>query len=143
MATPTKFVGGIFLGHQGPKHRDIPDKNFMQVALRVLDREWPGCPGIWVGTSRIWKNFMQENLFLHTTDQEHKISPKRKFSAGRPCRHPCKNFGQALQILEKKQAFRHGHAARMSTKKLRSDFSFPTILTEMMADEFNFFEARN
>ena len=26
--------------------------------------EWPGCPGIWVGTSRIWKNFMQENSGL-------------------------------------------------------------------------------
>ena len=32
--------------------------------LFVLDREWPGCPGIWVGTSRIWKNFMQENFGL-------------------------------------------------------------------------------
>ena len=30
----------------------------------VLDREWPGCPGIWVGTSRIWKNFVQENFGL-------------------------------------------------------------------------------
>ena len=30
----------------------------------VLDREWPGCPRIWVGTSRIWKNFMQENFGL-------------------------------------------------------------------------------
>ena len=28
----------------------------------VLDREWPGCPGIWIGTSRIWKNFTQENF---------------------------------------------------------------------------------
>ena len=60
-----------------------------------------------------------------------KISPKRKFSAGHPCGHPAKNFGQALQILEK-QAFWHGHAARTSTKKLRSeklwaDFSFPNI----------------
>ena len=33
--------------------------------------------------------------------QKRKISPKRKFSAGRPCRHPAKNFGQALQVLEK------------------------------------------
>ena len=49
--------------------------------------------------------------------QKRKISPKRKFSAGRPCGHPAKNFGQALQILEKKQAFWHGHAARTSTKK--------------------------
>ena len=62
-------------------------------------------------------------------NQEKKISPKRKFWAGYPCGHPAKNFGQALQILEK-SAFRHGHPARTSTKKLRSeklraDFSFP------------------
>ena len=37
----------------------------MQVVFSVvLDREWPGFPGIWVGTSRIWKNFMQENFGL-------------------------------------------------------------------------------
>ena len=30
----------------------------------VLDKEWPGCPGIWVGTSRTWKNFMPENFGL-------------------------------------------------------------------------------
>ena len=61
--------------------------------------------------------------------QKRKISPKRKFSAGRPCGHPAKNFSQALQVLEK-EAFWHGHAARTSTKKLRSeklraDFSSP------------------
>ena len=27
-----KFWGGIFLGHPGPRRRDIPDKNFIQVA---------------------------------------------------------------------------------------------------------------
>ena len=60
-----KLLGGIFLGYPGPRRRDIPDKNFMQVAFSVvLDREWPGCPGIWVGMSRIWKNFMQENFGL-------------------------------------------------------------------------------
>ena len=63
--------------------------------------------------------------------QERKFSPKRKFSGGHPCGHPAKNFGQALQILEK-QAFRNGHPTRTSMKKLRSeklraDFSFPTI----------------
>ena len=39
----------------------------------VLDREWPGCPGIWVGKSRIWKNFMQENfglIFRTPTEQQ-------------------------------------------------------------------------
>ena len=30
----------------------------------VLDRSWPGCPAIWVGTSRDEKNFMQENFGL-------------------------------------------------------------------------------
>ena len=39
-----KFLGGIFLGHPGPRRRDIPDKNFMQVAS-FLDSEGPGCPG--------------------------------------------------------------------------------------------------
>ena len=61
--------------------------------------------------------------------QERKFSPKRKFWAGHPCGRPAKNFGQALQILEK-QAFRNGHPTRTSMKKLRSeklraDFSFP------------------
>ena len=28
-----KFLGGIFLGHPGPRRRDIPDKNFMRVAF--------------------------------------------------------------------------------------------------------------
>ena len=62
-------------------------------------------------------------------DQERKISPKRKFWARHTCGHPARNFGQALQSLDK-QAFLHGHAARTSTKKLRSeklraDFHFP------------------
>ena len=50
--------------------------------------------------------------------QNRRISPKRKFSAGRPV----KNFGQALQILEKKQAVWHGRAARTSTKKGLKNF---------------------
>ena len=28
-----KCLGGIFLGHPAPKRRDIPDKNFMQLAF--------------------------------------------------------------------------------------------------------------
>ena len=64
-----------------PKHkvfgRDIPGTSGTQTSgypgqktlckwpfSVVFDREWPGCPGIWVGTSRIWKNFMQENFGL-------------------------------------------------------------------------------
>ena len=74
--------------------------------------------------------------------QKRKISPKRKFSAGRPCGHPAKNFGQDLQVLEK-QAFWHGHAERTSTKKLRSaklraDFSFPNLRQEKGTQNLNF-----
>ena len=63
--------------------------------------------------------------------QEREFSPMRKFWAGHPCEHPAKNFGQALQILEK-QAFRNGHPTRTSmtrlrSEKLRADFSFPKI----------------
>ena len=41
-----KFLGGIFLGHPGPRRRDIPDKKFMQVACRCCSRQ-----GV-AGTSR-------------------------------------------------------------------------------------------
>ena len=34
-----KFLGGIFLGHQGPKRRDIPDRNFMQVTFFCCFRQ--------------------------------------------------------------------------------------------------------
>ena len=65
-------------------------------------------------------------------------NPKRKFSAGRPCGYPAKNFGQALQVLEK-QAFWHRHATRTSTKKLRSEklragFSLP-IFNEKCSED--------
>ena len=78
-----------------------------------------------------WKFQKCNAIFSHVPlVQERKFSPKRKFLAGYPCGHPAKNFGQALQILEKKQAFRNGHPARTSMKKLRSeklraDFPFP------------------
>ena len=58
-----KCLGGMFLGHPGPRRRDIPDKNFMQLAFFCCFRQ--GVAGrIWVGTSRIWKNSMQENFGL-------------------------------------------------------------------------------
>ena len=50
----------------------------------------------------------QESLSLTQNSpsfQERKFSPKRKFLAGYPCGHPAKNFGQALQILEKNKHF--------------------------------------
>ena len=34
-----EFLGGIFLGHPGPRRRDIPDKNFMQVAFFCCFRQ--------------------------------------------------------------------------------------------------------
>ena len=34
-----KFLGGIFLGHPGPRRRNIPDTNFMQEALFCCFRQ--------------------------------------------------------------------------------------------------------
>ena len=50
-------------GYPWPWPCDDPKKKFMQGAFSVvLDR--PGCPAIWVQTSRHQTNFMQENLGL-------------------------------------------------------------------------------
>ena len=50
-----KFLGRIFLGHQGSRRRDIPDKNFMQVAFFCCFRQGvaqiPGRPGFGKKTS--------------------------------------------------------------------------------------------
>ena len=60
-----KVSGRIFLGHQGPRRRYVPDKKTLcKWPFFCCFREWRGCPGIWVGTSRIWKNFTQENFRL-------------------------------------------------------------------------------
>ena len=81
---------------------------------------------------RLGGNYSWAGVAFFQQEQNIKISPKRKFWAGYPCGHPAKHFGRAIQILEKqkKQAFRRGHPARTSVKKLRSeklraDFSFP------------------
>ena len=34
-----KFLGRIFLGHPGPRRRDIPEKNFMSVAFFCCFRQ--------------------------------------------------------------------------------------------------------
>ena len=39
-----EFLGGMFLGHLGPRRRDIPDKNFMRVAFFCCFRQ--GVAGI-------------------------------------------------------------------------------------------------
>ena len=58
-----KFLGRIFLGHKGPRRRDIPDKNFMQVASFFCFRQ-----GV-AGTSRDlgwdvpdWKTLYKKTL---------------------------------------------------------------------------------
>ena len=43
----------------------------------VLDREWPGCPGSWVGTSRIWKNFYARKLWADFLFLNFKPSPHK------------------------------------------------------------------
>ena len=69
-----QIASALFSGpKKQPKHKvlgqDIPGTSRTKTLCKnpfsvVLDTEWPGCPGIWVGTSRIWKNFMQENFGL-------------------------------------------------------------------------------
>ena len=67
-------------------------------------------------------------MWLHKVRNE-KSAQRGSFRPDVPADIRPKNFGQALQVLEK-QAFWHGHPARTSMKKLRSeklraDFSFP------------------
>ena len=62
-----KLLGRIFLGHQGPRRRDIPDKNFMQVAFfccfrqgaagmsRDLGRDVPGLEKL--SARKLWADF--------------------------------------------------------------------------------------
>ena len=62
-----KFWGRIFLQHEGPTRRDIPDpgpvKAWCKVPFSVvLDREWSGCSAIWVTTSRELENFSKKTL---------------------------------------------------------------------------------
>ena len=58
-----KFLGGIFLGHPGPRRRDIPDKNFMQVAFSVvLDREGRDVPGFGSGRPGFGKTLCKKTL---------------------------------------------------------------------------------
>ena len=52
-----EFLGRIFLGHQGPRHRtsltlpwDVLDKTLCEAPRSVvLDREWSGCPAFGSG----------------------------------------------------------------------------------------------
>ena len=58
-----EFLGEIFLGHQGPRRQDIPDKAFMQVVFLCCFRQ--GVAGMSRGLGRDvpdLENFMQENL---------------------------------------------------------------------------------
>ena len=54
-----KVFGQDVPGTSGAQTSGYPgQKLYKWPCSAVLDREWPGCPSIWVGTSRIWKNFM-------------------------------------------------------------------------------------
>ena len=60
-----KFWAGHSWGIRDPDVGIAQTKTLCNWPFSVLlDREWPGCPAILVGTSRIWKNFMQENFGL-------------------------------------------------------------------------------
>ena len=61
-----KFLGGDIPGTSGTQASGYPGQKLYASGLFsvVLDREWLGCPGIWVRTFRMWKNFMQENIGL-------------------------------------------------------------------------------
>ena len=73
-----KFLGGIFLGHPGPRRRDIPDKNFMQVAFfccfrqgvagmsRDLGRDVPDLEKLYA--RKLWADFsypISEKFYNH------------------------------------------------------------------------------
>ena len=58
-----KFLGGIFLGHPGPRRWDIPDKTLCKWPFSVvLDREWPGCPGFRSGRPGFGKTLCKQTL---------------------------------------------------------------------------------
>ena len=63
-----KFLGGIFLGHQEPRRRDIPDENFMQVALFCCFRQGMASisPGFGSGRPGIRKTLPLMTKLLHT-----------------------------------------------------------------------------
>ena len=68
-----KFLGGTFLGHPGPRRRDIPDKNFMQVAFYCcfrqgvagmspdLGRDVPDLEKLYAG--KLWADFSHPKHF--------------------------------------------------------------------------------
>ena len=67
-----EFLGGMFLGHEGPRSRDIPDKNFMQVAFfcsfrqglagmsRDLGRDIPDLEKLYA--RELWADFSHPTL---------------------------------------------------------------------------------
>ena len=70
-----KFLGRIFLGHPGPRRRDIPNKNFMQVAFFCcfrkgvagmspdLGRDVPDLEKLYAG--KLWADLSYPNVDLH------------------------------------------------------------------------------
>ena len=110
-----KFLGRIFLflGHQGPRRRDIPDKNFRQV-----DREWPGRPGIWVGTSRILEKLYARKLRpkMEALGRRYLRTSGQKLRSGPP------NPGKTSMLAWTSRADVHENNFGL---KNGADFSFP------------------
>ena len=58
-----KFLGGIFLGHPGPRRRDISDKSFMQVAFFCcFRRSGQDVPGFGSGRPGFGKTLCKKTL---------------------------------------------------------------------------------
>ena len=84
-----QFLGGIFLGHPGPRRRDIPDKNFMQVAFfccfrqevagmsRDLGRDVPDLEKLYA--RKLWVDFSHPNILS--------VSSLLSWLSHRRCRH--------------------------------------------------------
>ena len=77
-----KFLGGIFLGHPGPRRRDIPDKNFMQLAFFCCFRQ--GVAG------------MSRDLGRDVPDLEKLYARKLRADFSYPSIRTCANTGKYI-----------------------------------------------
>ena len=83
-----KVLGGIFLGHQGPRRRDIPDKNFMQLAFfccfrqgvagmsRDLGQDVPGLEKLYA--RKLWADFSFPSHGTFTLEPSSVNAPRSK-----------------------------------------------------------------
>ena len=121
----------------------------MQVAFFsvVLDREWPGCPGIWVGTSRIWKNFMQGNFglifvpYLRIPQENPLNLLKSQIFTNTPCKSTCLYNAPSLHTvdLDELSLSRRKNIAVMETSRkvivVTSGFAANCLVGALIAQE--------